>query len=76
LEQHGAKAKTAVAVRKHSIDAECGVRQMLQLACKGPVTRNRRRRPFPFESAVTGFAEYLRGERGSQKAPFETTVAT
>src|SRR5262245_41131652 len=32
LEQHGAKAKTAVAVRKHTIDAECGVRQMLQLA--------------------------------------------
>jgi integrase/recombinase XerD len=31
LEQHGAKAKTVVAVRKHAIDAECGVRQMLQL---------------------------------------------
>jgi integrase/recombinase XerD len=30
LEQHGAKAKTVVAVRKHAIDAECGVRQMLQ----------------------------------------------
>ena len=38
LEQHGAKAKTAVAVRKHAIDAECGVRQMLQLACKEPVS--------------------------------------
>jgi hypothetical protein len=33
LEQHGAKAKTAVAARKHAIDADCGVRQM-QLACK------------------------------------------
>ena len=64
LEQHGAKAKTAVAVRKHAIDAECGVRQMLQLACKEPVTRNRRRRPFPLESEVPGFAEYLRCERG------------
>jgi integrase/recombinase XerD len=64
LEQHGAKAKSAVAVRKHTIDAECGVRQMLQLACKEPVTRNRRRRPFPLESAVPGFAEYLHGERG------------
>ncbi len=64
LEQHGAKAKTAVAVRKHAIDADCGVRQMLQLACKEPVTRNRRRGAFPFESAVPGFAEYLRGERG------------
>ena len=64
LEQHGAKAKTGVAVRKHAIDAECGVRQMLQLACKEPVTRNRRRRPFPFQSAVPGFAEYLRSERG------------
>jgi integrase/recombinase XerD len=64
LEQHGAKVKTAVAVRKHTIDAECGVRQMLQLACKEPVTRNRRRRPFPLESAVPGFAEYLSSERG------------
>ena len=64
LEQHGAQAKTAVALRKHSIDAECGVRQMLHLACKEPVTRNRHRRPFPFESAVPGFAEYLRRERG------------
>jgi integrase/recombinase XerD len=64
LEQHGAKAKSAVAVRKHAIDAECGVRQMLQLACKEPVTRNRRRRRFPLESAVPGFAEYLRSERG------------
>jgi hypothetical protein len=50
LEQHGAKAKTVVAVSKHAIDAECGVRQMLQLACNEPVIRNRRRRPFPFES--------------------------
>jgi len=64
LDQHGAKAKTAVAVRKHAIDADCGVRQILQLACKEPVTRNRRRRPFPFESVVPGFAEYLRSERG------------
>jgi integrase len=64
LEQHGAKAKTVVAVRKHAIDAECGVRQMLQLACNEPVIRNRRRRPFPFESAVPGFADYLRSERG------------
>jgi integrase/recombinase XerD len=37
---------------------------MLQLACKEPVTRNRRRRPFPLESEVPGFAEYLRSERG------------
>ena len=70
LEQHGAKAKTAVAVRKHAIDAECSVRQLPQLACKEPVTRNRRRRPFPFESAVLGFAEYLRSERGFA----ETTI--
>jgi hypothetical protein len=64
LERHEAHAKTATALRKHSIGAECGVRQMLQLACKEPVTRNRRRRPFPSESAVPGFAEYLRDERG------------
>jgi integrase/recombinase XerD len=76
LEQHGAKAKSVVAVRKHTIDAECGVRQMLQLACKEPVTRNRRRRPFPLESEVPGFAEYLRSERDSRKAPFAITVGT
>jgi len=51
-------------VCEHPIDAECGVRRLLQLACKEPVTRNRRRRPFPLESAVPGFAEYLHGERG------------
>jgi len=39
LEQPGTKAKTAVAVRKHPIDAECAVRQMLQLGCKETVTR-------------------------------------
>jgi hypothetical protein len=64
LEQHGAHAKTAVALRKHSIDAESGVRQTLNLACKEPVTRSRHRRSYPFESAVPGFAEYLRSERG------------
>lgn len=64
LEQHGAKAKSAVAVREHTIDAECGVRQMLQLACKEPVMRNRRRRPFPLGAEVPGFAEYLHSERG------------
>src|SRR5580700_4929516 len=64
LEQHGAKVKTVVAIRKHAIDAECGVRQMPQLACNEPVIRNRRRRAFPFESAVPGFAEYLGSELG------------
>ena len=67
LEQHGAHAKTAVALRKHSIDAECGVRQMLNMACKEHVTRNRHRRSYPFESAVPGFAEYLRRECGFQE---------
>src|SRR5208283_193075 len=76
LEQHGAKEKTAVALRKHAIDAECGVRQMLQLACKEPVTRNRRRRPFPLESEFPAFADYLRNELDSQKAPFAITVVT
>lgn len=64
LEQHGAQAKTAAALRKHSIDAESGVQQMLRLACKEPVIRNRYRRSYPFESAVPGFVEYLREERG------------
>ena len=76
LEQHGAKAKTAVAVRKHAIDAECGVRQMLQLACEEPVIRNRRRHPFPLESEVPGFAEYLQSERGFEASTIGITVAT
>ena len=45
LEQHGAKAKTAVGVRKHAIDADCGVRQMLQLACKEPGNTQSAARP-------------------------------
>jgi hypothetical protein len=36
LEQHGAHAKTAVALRKHAIDAECGVRQMLIWPARNP----------------------------------------
>jgi hypothetical protein len=32
LEQHRAQAQTAAALRKYSIGAECGVRQMLQPA--------------------------------------------
>jgi hypothetical protein len=66
LEQHGAKSKTAVAVRKHTIDAECGVRQLLQLACKEPAIRNRRRRPFPLESEVPGFAEARKSQKDKQ----------
>jgi hypothetical protein len=34
LEQHGANAKTAVAVRKHAIDAECGVRKSSTTHCR------------------------------------------
>ncbi len=33
---------------------------MLQHACQEPVARNRRRRPFPLESEVPGFAEHLK----------------
>src|SRR5271166_3063014 len=33
LEQHGARAKTAVALRKHAIDADCGVRQNVTWYC-------------------------------------------
>ena len=35
-----------------------------------PVIRNRRRRPFPFESAAPGFAEYL----GSKLGFAESTI--
>jgi integrase/recombinase XerD len=64
LSQHGAKAKTTESLRKHRIFNESTVLQMLRLACEGHTMRNRHRRPFPLASAVPGFAEYLRCERG------------
>ena len=64
LSQHGAEAKTAASLRKHRIFNESTVLQMLRLACEGHAMRNRHRRPFPLESAVPGFAEYLRCEHG------------
>lgn len=64
LVQHGAEAKTAAALRKHAIDVGNGLRQMLRLARDGRVLSNRHRRPFPLESAVPGFQEFLRDERG------------
>ena len=35
LERHGADAKTATAPRKHSVDAECGVRSLKTLFAPG-----------------------------------------
>jgi integrase/recombinase XerD len=64
LIQHGAEAKTASAVRKHGLDVGNGLRHMLRLARDGRVMSNRRRRPFPLESEVPGFQEFLRDERG------------
>jgi integrase/recombinase XerD len=64
LVQHGAEAKAAAALRKHALDVGNGLRQMLRLARDGRVMSNRRRRPFPLESAVPGFQEFLRDERG------------
>jgi integrase/recombinase XerD len=64
LSQHGAEAKTTESLRKHRIFNESTVLQMLRLACEGHAMRNRHRRPFPLESAVPGFVEYLRCERG------------
>lgn len=64
LVQHGAEAKTAAALRKHAIEVGNGLRQMLRLARDGRVMSNRHRRPFPLESAVPGFQEFLRDERG------------
>src|SRR3984893_2588019 len=72
LSQHEAEAKTAESLRKHRIFNESTVLQMLRLACEGHAMRNRHRRPFPLESAVPGFAEYLRCERGFK----EITVYT
>ena len=68
LNQHKAEAKTPESLRKHRIFNESGVLQMLRLACEGRAMRNRHRRSFPLESAVPGFAEYLRGERGFKEA--------
>ncbi|MDT7812126.1 MAG: integrase/recombinase XerD [Acidobacteriaceae bacterium] len=64
LVQHGAEAKTSASLRKHAIDIGNATRQMLRLASGGPVRHNRHRRPFPLESEVPGFEEYLRSECG------------
>ncbi len=69
--QHGPEAKTSASLRKHAIDVGNATRQMLRLASGDPVRHNRHRRPFPLESEVPGFQEYLRNECGLM----ESTVA-
>ena len=64
LVQRGAQAKTSASMRKHAIDIGNAARQMLRLASGRPVRHNRHRRPFPLESEVPGFEEYLRRECG------------
>jgi hypothetical protein len=68
LSQHAAEAKTAASLRKHRIFNESAILQILRLACEGHARRNRHRHSFPLESAVPGFAEYLRCERGFKDA--------
>ena len=71
LVQHGPEAKTSASLRKHAIDVGNATRQMLGLASGDPVRHNRHRRPFPLESEVPGFQEYLRNECGLM----ESTIA-
>lgn len=67
VSQHGRKGATA-SLKKLEGDAGNPVRQMLQLAMDGRVTRARHPHPFPFSDSVPGFIEYLRGERGLQES--------
>jgi integrase/recombinase XerD len=60
LVKHGAEAKTPASLRKHAIDIGNAIRQLLRLASGSQVGHNRHRRPFPLESVVPGFKEYLR----------------
>jgi site-specific recombinase XerD len=71
LVQHGAEAKTAAALRKHALDVGNGLRQMLRLARDGRLMSNRLRRPFPLESAVPGFQQFLRDERGLMESTID-----
>jgi len=64
LAQHGAEAKTSASLRKHAIDIGNATRQMLRLASGSGVRHNRHCSPFPLESEVPGFQEYLRSECG------------
>ena len=64
LKQNGAEAKTSASLRKHKINAESVVLQMLRLACEGGAKRNRHCHAFPLKSEAPGFADYLRSERG------------
>jgi hypothetical protein len=66
LEQRGAKSKTAVAVRKHTIDAECGVRQLLQLACKGASHTQSPAPPVSTRIRGSGFAEARKSQKDKQ----------
>ena len=44
---------------------------MLRLASGDPVRHNRHRRPFPLESEVPGFQEYLRSECGLMESTIQ-----
>ena len=71
LVQHGPEAKTSGSLRKHAIDVGNALRQMLRLASGSEVRHNRHHRPFPLESEVPEFQEYLRSECGLM----ESTIA-
>ena len=71
LVQHGAEAKTSASLRKHAIDIGNATRQMLRLASGDPVRHIRHRRPFPLESEVPGFQEYLRSECGLMESTIQ-----
>jgi len=77
LEQHGVKTKTAVAVRKHTIDAECGVRQMLQTGLQGAGNTESPARPLSIRiSGSRGLLSICAANVDSPKVPFKTTVLT
>ena len=61
---HGKSCRSEAARAKVASDARNPVRQMLELALYGSVGPHRRRKPFPFQTEVAGFAGYLHDERG------------
>jgi site-specific recombinase XerD len=68
LATHEPHCKATEARDKILSEARNPVRQMLRLALEGHVTRDRKRKSFPFEDQTPGFLRYLREERGLRES--------
>ena len=68
LQDHGTGCTSDRARRSVLKDASGPVRQMLELALSGDITRHRACKSFPFAAEAPGFIAHLRQERGLREA--------